>query len=233
MTGILLLGFLIGMQHAFEADHVAAVSSMVTSGSSVRRAVKHGLAWGLGHSLILGAVTGLMIGFGLSVGEGWSSIFEFGVGLMLVVLGARVLLRLWREGGAWRVHKHSDGKAHVHFVTAESERTAHGPAEHAHRHGLPLGTISIGMVHGLAGSGSILMMTAVGLDTPSDAILYVLLFGVGSMIGMGVLSAIIAVPLHWTSKSLKVGNLAIQGAIGLVAIVIGITIAAENASALM
>ncbi|WP_323795895.1 hypothetical protein [Nisaea sp.] len=233
MTGILLLGFLIGMQHAFEADHVAAVSSMVTSGTSVRRAVHHGLAWGLGHSLILGAVTGLMIGFGLSVSEEWSTIFEFGVGILLVILGARVLLRLWREGGAWRVHRHSDGKAHVHFVTAESEQTAHGPAEHAHRRGLPLGTISIGMVHGLAGSGSILMMTAVGLDAPSDAILYVILFGIGSMSGMGILSAIIALPLHWTSKSLKTGNLAIQGFIGLIAIVIGITIAAENASALM
>ncbi len=233
MTGILLLGFLIGMQHAFEADHVAAVSSMVTSKTSMRRAVHHGLAWGLGHSLILGAVTGLMIGFGLTVDEQWSSIFEFGVGLLLVVLGARVLLRLWREGGAWRVHRHSNGKAHVHFVTAESERVEHGPAEHAHRHGLPRSTISIGMVHGLAGSGSILMMTAVGLDTPSDAILYVALFGIGSMIGMGILSAIIAVPLHWTSKSLKVGNFAIQGVIGLIAIVIGITIAAENASALM
>jgi hypothetical protein len=228
MTGILLLGFLIGMQHAFEADHVAAVSSMVTSGTSVRRAVHHGLAWGLGHSLILGAVTGLMIGFGLSVDEKWSAIFEFGVGILLVVLGARVLLRLWREGGAWRVHRHSDGKAHIHFVTAESERR-----EHAHRHGLPLGTISIGMVHGLAGSGSILMMTAVGLDTPSDAMLYVLLFGIGSMIGMGILSAIIALPLHWTGKSLKAGNFAIQGVIGLIAIVIGITIAAENANALM
>ena len=77
------------------------------------------------------------------------------------------------------------------------------------------------------------MMTAIGLDTPSDAILYVLLFGIGSMIGMGVLSAIIALPLHWTQKSLKTGNLAIQGVIGLVAVVIGITIAAENASALM
>lgn len=233
MTGILLLGFLIGMQHAFEADHVAAVSSMVTSGTSVRRAVHHGLAWGLGHSLILGAVTGLMIGFGLSVDEQWSSIFEFGVGILLVILGARVLHRLWREGGAWRVHRHSDGKAHVHFVTTESEQTEHGPVEHVHRHGLPLGTVSIGMVHGLAGSGSILMMTAVGLDTPSDAILYVVLFGIGSMIGMGILSAIIALPLHWTGKSLKIGNLAIQGVIGLIAIVIGITIAAENASALM
>ncbi|MEQ8332987.1 hypothetical protein [Nisaea sp.] len=233
MTGILLLGFLIGMQHAFEADHVAAVSSMVTSGTSVRRAVNHGLAWGLGHSLILGAVTGLMIGFGLSVDEKWSSVFEFGVGILLVVLGARVLLRLWREGGAWRVHRHSDGKAHIHFVTGESERTEHGPAEHAHRRGLPLGTISIGMVHGLAGSGAILMMTAVGLDTPSNAILYVMLFGIGSMIGMGLLSAVIAVPLHWTHKSLKAGNLAIQGVIGLIALVIGITLAAENASALM
>lgn len=233
MTGILLLGFLIGMQHAFEADHVAAVSSMVSSGSSVSRAVGHGLAWGLGHSLILGAFTGLMIGFGLSVSEEWSAIFELGVGLMLVVLGARVLLRLWREGGAWRAHSHSDGSSHIHFVTDKSEHTEQGPAEHEHRQKLPLGTISIGMVHGLAGSGSILMMSAVGLDTPSDAILYVLLFGIGSMIGMGILSAIIALPLHWTNKSLKSGNFAIQGIIGLIAIIIGITIAAEKASALM
>lgn len=233
MTGILLLGFLIGMQHAFEADHVAAVSSMVTSGTPVRRAVRHGLAWGLGHSLILGAVTGLMIGFGLSVSEEWSAIFEFGVGILLVILGTRVMLRVWREGGKWRIHRHSDGKAHVHFITAESEKTEHGPAEHTHRLGLPLGTISIGMVHGLAGSGSILMMTAVGLDTPSNAILYVILFGIGSMIGMGILSAIIALPLHWTNKSLKAGNFAIRSAIGLIAILIGISIAAENASALI
>ena len=237
MTGILLLGFLIGMQHAFEADHVAAMSSVIASGKSVGGAMRHGLGWGLGHALMLGAVAGVVIGFGVSLTDWWSRVFEIGVGVMLVVLGSRVLFRLVRERAGWHLHRHSDGTVHFHIVTAESETAGNNPnndkREHAHRHGLPMRAVAIGMMHGLAGSGAVFMLAVAGLERTWEAVSYVLLFGAGSMVGMGVLSTIVALPLAWTTRGLAWGNIAIQGLIGAVSVLIGLAVATENALALM
>src|SRR5258707_9240454 len=96
MFGILALGFLLGMQHALEADHVAAVSSIAARRSHVGDIVKHGLTWGLGHTLTLFIFAGAAILLGHAIPESLSQPIETAVGIMLVGLGAHVLWRLWR-----------------------------------------------------------------------------------------------------------------------------------------
>jgi high-affinity nickel permease len=107
MFGILGLGFLLGMQHALEADHIAAVSSIAARRSHVGDIVKHGLAWGLGHTLTLFAVASVAIWLGHAIPETFARPLETAVGIMLIGLGGHVLWRLWRE----RVHFHKRGRS--------------------------------------------------------------------------------------------------------------------------
>jgi high-affinity nickel permease len=103
MFAILSLGFLLGMQHALEADHIAAVSSIAARRSDVGDIVKHGLTWGLGHTLTLFAFAGAAILLGHAIPENLAEPLETAVGVMLVGLGAHLLWRLWRD----RVHVHA------------------------------------------------------------------------------------------------------------------------------
>src|SRR5437764_14818854 len=105
MFGILGLGFLLGMQHALEADHIAAVSSIAARRSEVGDIVRHGLTWGLGHTLTLLAFAGLAILLGQAIPETIARPIEAAVGLILIGLGAHVLWRLWPD----RVHFHAAG----------------------------------------------------------------------------------------------------------------------------
>src|SRR5258708_24410224 len=104
MFGILGLGFLLGMQHALEADHIAAVSSIAARRSHVGDIVKHGLTWGLGHTLTLFAFAGAAILLGHAIPETIARPIETAVGIMLVGLGAHVLRRLWRDLGHFSRH---------------------------------------------------------------------------------------------------------------------------------
>src|SRR5580700_11906290 len=112
MFGILGLGFVLGMQHALEADHVAAVSSIAARRSEVTDIVKHGLTWGLGHTLTLFVVAGTALGLGQAVPEHFARPLETAVGIMLIGLGAHVLWRLWRDRVHFHKHSHGDGKVH-------------------------------------------------------------------------------------------------------------------------
>src|SRR6476660_6582997 len=114
MFGILGLGFLLGMQHALEADHIAAVSSIAARRSQVADIVKHGLTWGLGHTLTLFAVAGAAIWLGRAIPETFARPLETAVGTMLIGLGGHVLWQLWRERVHFHKHRHDDGTVHVH-----------------------------------------------------------------------------------------------------------------------
>ena len=114
MFAILSLGFLLGMQHALEADHIAAVSSIAARRSEVGDIVKHGLTWGLGHTLTLFVFAGAAILLGHAIPARLATPLETAVGVMLVGLGAHLLWRLWRERVHVHAHSHDDGTVHVH-----------------------------------------------------------------------------------------------------------------------
>ena len=223
MFAILGLGFLVGMQHALEADHVAAVSSIAARRSEVVDIVRHGLTWGLGHTLTLFVFAGAAILLGHAIPEHISQPLESAVGIMLVGLGAHLLWRLWRDRVHFHWHRHGDDTDHLHLHSHVADDVPHARSEHAHMHGFRWRSLLVGLMHGLAGSAALIVLAATQVGTPLDGVLYVLLFGIGSMVGMGALSAVIAVPLVVSAHRLTWANRALQVAVGLVTVAIGLS----------
>ena len=152
MFGILGLGFLLGMQHALEADHIAAVSSIAARRTRVSDIVKHGLTWGFGHTLTLFIFAGAAILLGRAIPDTVAKPIEAAVGIMLIGLGAHVLWRLWRDRMHFDKHGHGDGTVHIHAHSHAGETVAHARASHAHAHGIRWRTLLVGLMHGMAGS---------------------------------------------------------------------------------
>ncbi|MDH3473492.1 MAG: hypothetical protein OEM59_07355 [Rhodospirillales bacterium] len=217
MLTILALGFLIGMQHALEADHIAAVSSIVARQTSPGGVLRHGLAWGLGHSATLLVVAGAAILLDAAVGEELARVLELGVGIMLVLLGGHVIYCLLRDRIHVHLHRHRDGTMHVHAHSHRDETRRHDPArhEHAHPRAWPLRGLLVGLMHGMAGSAALLILAASAMPVPALGLAYVALFGFGSVIGMGALSAVIALPLAYSARFLTWANRSLQAMIGL------------------
>jgi len=231
MTGLLGLGFLIGMQHALEADHVAAVSSLVSRDSSARRVVAQGVAWGVGHTTILIVVGGGLLVFGAAIADETALWLETAVGVMLILLGGHVLLRLRRERVHFHRHGHGDGTVHWHAHSHKGESAPHNNGSHDHTHKAqrpPLRALFVGMTQGLAGSAALILLAATTVGSVWMGLVYIVVFGIGSILGMGVLSLILAVPLSWSAKALTWANRGLQGAVGTVTCVLGIYVIYTN-----
>ena len=229
MFAILSLGFLLGMQHALEPDHIAAVSSIAARRTHVGDIVKHGLTWGLGHTLTLFVFAGAAILLGHAIPETVAQPIETAVGVMLVGLGAHVWWRLWRDRVHFHTHSHGDGMTHFHAHSHAGDILPHARAAHGHEHGFRWRTLLVGLMHGMAGSAALLVLVATQAATPAAGLGYVALFGIGSMIGMGVLSSVIALPLAASARWLTWANRGLQMAVGAVTIAIGIHSIIENA----
>lgn len=223
MFGILGLGFLLGMQHALEADHIAAVSSIAARRTEIGDIVRHGLTWGFGHTLTLFCVAGAAILLGHAIPQTLARPLETAVGVILVGLGAHVLWRLWRDRVHFHSHHHGDGTVHFHAHSHAGETAPHGRAPHAHAHGFRWRTLLVGLMHGMAGSAALLVLAVSQAESVAAGLSYVALFGIGSMIGMGALSAVIAVPLAVSARWLTSANRLLQGTVGVVTISIGVT----------
>ena len=228
--GVLMIGITIGMQHAFEADHVAAVTSLAAPQSSVRRVVAHGVLWGLGHSLTLMIVAGGAVAFGLALDPVLAQWLEIIVGAMLIALGGHVILTLIRKRIHFHRHAHHNGTVHFHAHSHHGEVAPHDPRQHDHGHppGLPFRALFVGMMHGMAGSAVLLVLTATTVGSATLGAGYILLFGIGSIIGMASLSAVIAIPLAWSAKAMTWANNGLQSVIGTATLALGIFIVIDN-----
>ncbi len=223
MEGFLALGFLIGMQHALEADHLAAVGAMAAGRNASKRGlVLRGAAWGLGHTITLFAICSAVILLGLTLTDRMAAALEFGVGVMLVLLGLDVLRRMRAKRVHFHVHIHDGGRPHIHAHSHQGATTPHAadPHHHRHPHGFPLRALAIGLVHGAAGSAGLLALAVAATKEPLAAVGYVAVFGLGSILGMAALSFVAAWPLgaaerraKWLHGGLSVG--AAMLAIGL------------------
>lgn len=222
MFGILGLGFLLGMQHALEADHIAAVSSIAARRTHLGDIVRHGLTWGLGHTLTLFVFAGAAILLGRAIPEHFAQPLETAVGIMLLGLGAHVLWRLWRDRVHFHKHSHDDGTVHFHAHSHAGETVAHVRATHAHAHGFRWRTLLVGLMHGMAGSAALLVLAISQVSSPAVALGYIALFGIGSMAGMGVLSSVIAVPLVVSARWLTWANSGLQASVGVITMAIGV-----------
>ena len=219
---LLMLGFVIGMRHAVETDHVAAVASLATRCASVKDTVRQGAAWGLGHTLTLFLFGSMVLVLGLVMPEPMAKTLELAVGVMLVVLGLDVLRRLIRERIHFHLHHHEDGAAHFHAHSHAGE-TGHDPRHHAHEHpaGFPFRALFVGLMHGMAGSAALILLTIQTIQSPVIGLVYIALFGVGSMLGMALLSFIIAIPMRYSARGMTWLHNGLQAVVGVATLVIG------------
>jgi len=229
MISIFFFGFLMGVRHAFEADHLAAVASLATGSRGLRSGLVQGAAWGLGHTLTLLLVGGTCLVLGQAVPERWASGLEALVGVMLLALGMDVLRRSRRQRVHVHVHRHDDGTRHLHAHRHEPE-VAHDAARHEHPHQsrLTLRALVVGLVHGLAGSAALFLLTLQAVPSPGLGLAYIALFGAGSIAGMALLAAVIMVPLRAASPVLTRLQGGLEAAVGVATVGIGLRILLEH-----
>jgi ABC-type nickel/cobalt efflux system permease component RcnA len=213
------LGFLLGMRHALDADHVAAVSTMLVQRPDLRRSGFIGLCWGCGHTAVLLVVGLAVLALKITIPETVAQAFESVVGVMLVALGLALAVTLYRE--QWHLHAHEhDGARHVHL---HSHRLDEG---HAHRHAWrdSLPPLLVGMVHGLAGSAALMLVVLSAVHSFWEGIAYILLFGIGSILGMVVLGMLISLPFFFSVSLGRYAQVAVRGLASVGSIGFGIAI---------
>ena len=226
---ILALGLVFGMQHALEADHLAAVATLAARERSLAGTLRQGIAWGVGHTLTLLVFGGVVLLLGAAIPEKAAHWLEAAVGVMLVLLGADLLRRMVRRKVHFHSHRHADGARHFHAHSHHGESGRHDLEFHQHHHlRLPRRAIAVGMVHGLAGSAALVLVALDKLASPLWGALYVLLFGVGSIVGMALLSVAISLPLHAGAARLTLLNRGVQGVIAVVTIALGMRVFLES-----
>jgi cytochrome c biogenesis protein CcdA len=230
---LLLLGGLVGMQHVLDADHLAAMATMSTGQSSRRAVLLRGSIWGLGHTITLLTICGVLLIWGGTISDHTQAILQLAVGTMILMLGANVLYRLWRKRPHFHFHHHETGIRHVHAHSHQGELLPHSKNPHPHpHHSLGLGrAMLIGMMHGTAGSAGLLVLAA-GTDSVMNALAYVLAFGTGSILGMTILSFVASYPLRFLDRNAGWINTAGLATVGCAAMIIGMGLLVENWAAL-
>jgi hypothetical protein len=208
------LGSLLGMRHALEPDHLAAVSTLVTGERSSVRAAMLGVFWGLGHTLALVAVGAVLVVLRAEMPARGSDLFELLVAVMLVGLGARAICLAARQGPTGPAHVHHHGRrVHVHAGAT--------PHVHVGRWTLARRPLMVGAVHGLAGSGALTALVLATLSSTAARITYMALFGVGSTLGMAALSGLLGWPIARIGTHHGVAR-AMSLAVGCLSIVLGL-----------
>ncbi len=220
LSSLLVVGFLLGVRHALDPDHLASVATISTSSRTLLDGLKQGGAWGMGHTVTLLLFGGAALVLGLAVPEGLALFLEFAVGLMLVLLGADVLRRIMQERIHVHRHEHDDGASHLH-VHLHPQVDRH---EHSHSPLIPLRALMVGLMHGLAGSAALLLLTVASAPSIISGIVYILVFGFGSILGMALLSIVIALPLRLSANRFERTQKNFRLGIGIVTIFIGLSI---------
>jgi len=212
---VLSFGFVLGLRHALDVDHLAAVSTIVSQRRGLWRSSLIGAAWGLGHTVSLVAVAVGVIGLHAQISPAVGRLLELGVAGMLIVLG----LNLLRSVASGRVHVHR----HMHAGRPHAHPHRHAPARPDHDHG-PSGRrpFLVGLVHGLAGSAALMLAVVAAIPSPALALAYVGVFGIGSVGGMAVMSTLFAIPAFLAGelfagadRVLRLGTATASVAIGL------------------
>lgn len=224
--GILGFGFLIGLKHATEADHLAAVSTIVAERKSLLSSALIGAFWGLGHTISLFIVGIFVLLLNFQISDQTGRILEFCVGVMLLLLGINVLRKLL-QGGHLHFHAHEhDERAHahphIHIHGQEDEANTHHGFKFSPR------SVIIGMVHGLAGSGALMLLILPTIESRAVGLLYIVIFGIGSIAGMMIMSFLVGLPFHFTANRLNRLNYVLQSVAGLFSIGLGLFIIYEK-----
>ncbi|MDH5640487.1 MAG: sulfite exporter TauE/SafE family protein [Nitrospira sp.] len=227
-AAVLGLGFVLGLRHALDADHLAAVSTVLAERPSLRASSAVGLWWGIGHTATLLIVGAIVLSLGIRIPQEFELVAESGVGFLLVILGVNLSVKLYKD--RWHVHAHThDDGAHVHFHSHRRQ------IDHHHRHWMAasIRPLCIGMAHGLAGSAALMLMILASTEEVGAGLLSITIFGLGSIIGMMAIGLTISLPLVCSfsvSQRLFAG---LQGLAGATSVGVGIWMLARQAWVIM
>ena len=213
------LGWVLGVQHALDPDHLIAVSTIVSEHKNFKWASLIGAFWGLGHTTTLFLVGLMVIGLRVTIPPRLGSGLELLVALMLVILGINVLCKTF---GAERAHLHTHShnpETHTHFHVHENPKQDHG---HSHPFKAMRRPFIVGMVHGLAGSAALMLLVLSTIESPLAGLLYIVIFGLGSVGGMLLLSGIISLPFILTAQRFTLMNRWIRVLAGVASIGFGL-----------
>ena len=222
------LGIILGLRHSLDPDHVVAVSTIVTEYRNPFRSFWVGISWGLGHTVTILLIGIVIIGIRLAIPDAvipdrMALVLEFFVGVMLVGLGAQVVYKIKRD----RVHQHVHGHgqdAHAHFHSH-----AQAPAEEKQHHefrvvGRPFfrkKSFVIGAIQGVAGSAALTLLVLAAIDSAFAQSIYILLFGLGSILSMGIMTIVISFPFVFSANKIPRLNQYVQLGVGFLSVVFG------------
>jgi high-affinity nickel-transport protein len=262
------LGFVLGMRHATDPDHVIAVSTIVSSQRSIRQAGAIGVLWGIGHTITIFCVGAAIILFNVVIPPRIGLIMELAVGLMLILLGilnlTGVTQRITQRYSAQHDHteqhhaqrgdmQHADDgvvHSHLHQHDGVAHEHVHGHRPEIHMHlepdvamdagGMPqsvlqnvlrrlglyhfLRPLAIGLVHGLAGSAAVALLVLAEIRDPRWAVAYLLVFGVGTIAGMMLITMAIGAPFAYTGRRFAPFHRSLGVASGLLSLGFGLFI---------
>jgi high-affinity nickel permease len=244
LLSIIALGFFLGMRHATDPDHVIAVTTIVSRQRSIRHAAVIGVLWGVGHTITILAVGSAIILFGLVIPPRIGLTMEFSVGLMLILLGVLNLSGMMR----WitetltpiQLGQHAHPHGHGDYVHSHSHGHG-GPEKHGHAEdATPVGwmdrtfgrlgiyqvlrPLAVGIVHGLAGSAAVALLVLTTIRVASWAVFYLLVFGLGTVAGMMLITAAIAVPFKFSETRFARLNRGLGLASGVISLGFGLFI---------
>jgi ABC-type nickel/cobalt efflux system permease component RcnA len=243
---IIALGFFLGMRHATDPDHVIAVTTIVSRQESIRHAALIGILWGIGHTITILAVGSAIILFGIVIPPRLGLSMELSVGLMLILLGILNLSGIMRWITETFTPVPSRDHAHTHVVGNSIYRHSHGnlrakqdrdavgaPERWMDRTFGKLGIyqvvrpLAVGLVHGLAGSAAVALLVLTTIRIPSLAVLYLLVFGIGTIAGMMLITMAIAVPFKYSKMRFARLNHSLGLISGIISVAFGVFIVYE------
>lgn len=230
---ILALGFLLGLKHATDADHVVAVTTIVSKQRKLRHAAMVGVTWGIGHTLMIIVVGIAIIIFHVSIPEKTQLLFEFIVAIALVVLGflniTGIMKHLMDRFSNLHSHMHHHDRVHVHVhhhaVDLHKTPKAHeAVSEFLSSHGIMhlVRPLIVGIIHGLAGSAAVALLVLGSITEERMAILYLGIFGIGTIIGMMLITTLLGIPIISGSKKFARFDHTVTVIAGLLSIMYGL-----------
>ena len=232
---VLIIGFTLGLKHATEVDHVVAISTIVSQHKNVFRSAIVGALWGAGHTASLLVVGTIVLLLRVAIPERVSGWLEFGVALMIIGLGIIALWRALSKGTQFHVHEHShDGLTHKHIHFHENEKKHEPASAPRHSHAvsrLGIKPLLIGTMHGLAGSGALTLLVLTQIRSSWVGLLYLAIFGIGSIAGMMLMSGLLGLPFALTSKNLTQLHRQLQTVAAALSICFGIWYAYQTGAA--
>lgn len=201
--------FILGVQHAFEPDHVVAISTITMRNRSILRSLVTGSVWGLGHTLTLLVAGLLFIVLKMQLPASIADSFELGVGFMLIVLGIWAIVSLKEKKLQPHAQSQNRSHAHIHSYARSAFR------EHAH---VPF---SVGIVHGLAGSGALVILVMSSMTNVVQGFSFIAPFGVGLIFAKSMIASALGLPSAFGGKSSDLIGLLLSAAAGFLSVALG------------